>query len=331
MRSYHLSKSGDGVDGLSVRDHERPIPGPGEVAVAVRAASIGFREALVLRGAYVLPVKPDGIPVAEGAGDVVAVGPGVDAVRAGDRVAATVFPTWQDGPWGLEHLPQRGGSLDGMLTEIAVVEEHGLVPIPEHLSYAEAATLPCTAVTAWNALTGVRAGQTVVTQGSGGVSLFTIQFAKALGAKVIATTSSPAKAKRLTGLGADDVIDYRATPDWPAQVRDLTGGRGADHIVDVTGLLGDSLRAVALGGQVASVGFVSGTVPMLDPRALFASGATVRPIAIGSRAQFQEMNRLIEAAGIHPVIDSQYPFDDARDAFRRLLSGEALGKIVITI
>jgi NADPH:quinone reductase-like Zn-dependent oxidoreductase len=150
MRSYHLSKSGDGVDGLSVRVHERPAPGPGEVAVAVRAASIGFREALVLRGAYVLPVKPDGVPVAEGAGDVVAVGPGVDAVRVGDRVAATVFPTWQDGPWGLEHLPQRGGSLDGMLTEIAVVEEHGLVPIPEHLSFAEAATLPCTAVTAWN-------------------------------------------------------------------------------------------------------------------------------------------------------------------------------------
>lgn len=331
MRSYHLSETGAGVDGLSVRDHERPAPGPGEVAVAVRAASIGYRESLVLRGAYVLPVKPDGVPVAEGAGEVVAVGPDVDTVRPGDRVAATVFPSWQDGPWGLEHVPQRGGSLDGMLTEVAVVEEQGLVPIPDRLSFAEAATLPCTALTAWNALSGVHAGQTVVTQGSGGVSLFAIQFAKALGARVIATTSSAEKAKRLAGLGADEVIDYRAAPDWAAEVRDLTGGRGADHVVDVAGLLGDSLRAVALGGLVACVGFVSGTAPMLDPRALFASGATVRPIAIGSRAQFLEMNRLIERAGIRPVIDREFPFDDARDAFRRLLSGDAFGKIVIGI
>jgi NADPH:quinone reductase-like Zn-dependent oxidoreductase len=335
VRSYHLSNTGDGIEGLSLRDHEDPTPGPGQVAVAVRAAGLSYRELLVLRGKYVLPVKPDVVPVAEGAGEIIAVGPGVDAARLGDRVAATLFPTWQDGPFDVAHLAQRGGSLDGMLTEIAVLEETGLVPVPAHLSYEEAATLPCTALTAWNALTGdgrgVQPGETVVVQGSGGVSTFALQFAKALGAKVIATTSTPAKARRLRELGADEVVDYTASPDWAADVRDLTAGRGADRVVDVTGLLASSLRAVRLGGHIACVGFVSGTAQPVDPVLLFASGATVRPIAVGSRSQFLEMNRLIESARLRPVIDRTFPFDRSPDAFRFYASGEATGKIVIRL
>ncbi|WP_433217951.1 zinc-dependent alcohol dehydrogenase family protein [Microtetraspora malaysiensis] len=334
MRSYHLD-SGAGLDGLSIRKHEDPVPGPGQVLVAVRAASLSFRELMVLRGDYVLPVKPDVVPVSDGAGEVVALGPGVSSVRAGDRVTATLFPSWQDGPFGGEHLAQLGGSLDGMLTELALLDEKALVPVPGHLSYQEAATLPCAAVTAWNALTGdcagLRAGQTVVLQGSGGVSLFALRFAKALGARVIATTSGPAKASRLAELGADEVVDYRATPDWPGEVRELTGGRGADRVVDVAGLLEQSLKAVAIAGHVACVGFVSDTAPPIDPRVLFASGATLRAVAVGSRAQFLEMNRVIEANGLRPVIDRAFAFDDAPAAYRYYASGEAFGKVVITI
>ncbi|MGP3910122.1 zinc-dependent alcohol dehydrogenase family protein [Nonomuraea sp. 10N515B] len=334
MRSYHVD-SGAGIDGLSIRKHEDPVPGAGQVVVAVHATSLSYRELMVLRGDYVLPVKPDVVPVSDGAGEVVAVGPGVAGFRIGDRVAATLFPSWQDGPFGVQHLPQRGGSLDGMLTELAVVEESGLVPIPDHLSYEEAATLPCAAATAWNALTGdgigLRPGQTLVTQGSGGVSLFALQFAKALGARVIATTSSPAKAQRLAELGADEVIDYRATPDWPAEVRELTGGRGADRVVDVAGLLEQSLKAVTIEGHVACVGFVSNAAPPIDPRVLFASGATIRPVAVGSRAQFVAMNRAIEVNRIRPVIDRVFAFDEAPDAYRYYASGKALGKIVIRL
>jgi NADPH:quinone reductase-like Zn-dependent oxidoreductase len=333
MRSYHVN-SGAGIDGLSITQHDDPIPGPGQVLVAVRATSLSFRELMVLRGDYVLPVKPDVVPVSDGAGEVVAVGPGVSTARVGDRVTATLFPSWQDGPFGVEHLPQRGGSLDGMLTELALVDESALVPIPDHLSYEEAATLPCAAVTAWNALTGgdssLRPGQTLVTQGSGGVSLFALQFAKALGARVIATTSSPAKATRLAELGADEVIDYQAEPDWPGKVRELTGGRGADRIVDVAGLLEQSLKAVTTAGHVACVGFVSDTAPPIDPRTLFASGATLRAVAVGSRAQFLAMNRAIEVNRLHPVIDQVFTFDNAPDAYRYYASGKAFGKVVIS-
>ncbi|MER7209775.1 NAD(P)-dependent alcohol dehydrogenase [Streptosporangium sp. NPDC000239] len=333
IRSYHLD-SGAGLASLKVREHPDPVPGPGQVAVAVRATSLSFRELMILHGDYVLPVKPDVIPLSDGAGDVVAVGAGVDPRRVGERVMATLFPSWQDGPFGLEHLPQRGGSLDGMLTEVALVEEESLVPIPRHLSYEEAATLPCAAVTAWNALTGMggpHPGQTVVTQGSGGISLFALRFAKALGARVIATTSGPEKAARLLDLGADEVVDYRAVPDWPAGVRELTGGRGAEHVIDVTGQLERSLRAAAMAGQVACVGFVSGTAAPIDPRLLFASGATMRPVAVGSRAQFLAMNEVIEANGLRPLIDSVFPFGKAHDAYRHYASGRAFGKVVITV
>ncbi len=333
VRSYHVT-TGAGVDGLSVRTHEPRSPGPGEVAVAVRATSLSFRELLVLRGQYVLPVKPDVVPVSDGAGEVVAVGAGVQRVRPGDRVAATLFPGWQDGPFRVAYLPQLGGSLDGMLTELAVLPEAALVPIPGHLSYAEAATLPCAAVTAWNALTGdgrgVRPGQTVLTLGSGGVSLFALQFAKVLGARVIATTGSADKERRLRALGADEVVNYREVPDWPDAVRELTSGHGVDRVVDVAGTLEQSLRSVTVDGHVAFVGSVSGSWPPLDPRLLFGAAATVRAVAVGSRAQFADMNRTIAAHGLRPVIDRVFPFEEAAAAYRYYESENPFGKVVIT-
>jgi NADPH:quinone reductase-like Zn-dependent oxidoreductase len=334
VRSYHVT-SGDGIDGLSLRTHEPRMPGVGEVAVAVHAVSLSFRELLVLRGQYVLPVKPDVIPVSDGAGRVIAVGPGVRRVRPGDRVTATLFPQWQDGPLQPRYLPQLGGSLDGMLTELAVLPEQALVAIPEHLSYAEAATLPCAAVTAWNALTGdgpgVQPGQTVLTTGSGGVSLFVVQLAKVLGARVIATTGRAEKERRLRDLGADEVVNYRAVPEWHTAVRDLTGGRGVDRVVDTAGTLEQSLKSLTVNGHVAFVGSVSGDWPPLDPRLLFGAAATVRALAVGSHAQFTRLNEIVSAHRLRPVIDRVVPFEQARAAFRHYESASPFGKVVIEI
>jgi NADPH:quinone reductase-like Zn-dependent oxidoreductase len=334
VRSYHVN-SGDGIDGLALRTHEPRSPGPGEVAVAVRAVSLGFRELMVLRGSYVLPVKPDVIPVSDGAGQVVAVGPGVRRVRPGDRVTATLFPQWLDGPLRPQHLPQLGGSLDGLLTELAVLPEQALVPIPGHLSYAEAATLPCAAVTAWNALTGdgagVGPGHTVLTTGSGGVSLFAVQLAKLLGATVIATTGRAGKERRLRDLGADEVVNYRAEPDWPAAVRAVTGGRGVDRVVDTAGTLDESLRSLAVSGHLALVGSRSGDWRPLDPRLVFGVAATVRAVAVGSRAQFTRLTEIVAAHRLRPVIDRVFPFADAAAAYRYYETADPFGKVVITI
>src|SRR6266567_6983418 len=259
MKSYHVN-IGAGLAGLLVKEHDRPVPGPHEVLVRVRACSLSFRELMILiLGYYPLPVRPDVVPVSDGAGEVIAVGSGVTRAKVGDRVAGAVFPHWIDGPFAWEYAAQLGGSLDGMLTEVAVLREEALVHIPNHLSFEEAATLPIAAVTAWNALTGSRplqAGDTVLTLGSGGVSLFALQLAKLFGARVIATTSSEEKAQRLKALGADEVINYRTTPDWHVAVRGLTGGRGADVVVEVggAGTLEQSLKATAAERQISVVG-----------------------------------------------------------------------------
>jgi len=203
MRSYHAT-SGGGLEGLVLREHDEPVPQPREVLVRVRASSLNFREISVLRGTYPLPIKPDVVMGADGAGEVVALGPGVTRVRVGDRVAAAMFPRWIDGPIAWEYAPQIGGSLDGMMTEYIALSEDALVRLPDHLSFEEGATLPCAAVTAWNALTGARrlqAGDAVLTLGSGSVSLFALQLARLFGARVIATTSSDIKAERLRALG----------------------------------------------------------------------------------------------------------------------------------
>ncbi|MEU4192622.1 NAD(P)-dependent alcohol dehydrogenase [Kribbella sp. NPDC026611] len=331
MKSYHLTYGG-GLESLRLREHPVPEPGPTEVLVKIRANSLSARELNILEGRYPLPVADDIIAASDGAGEVVGIGADVDRFAVGDRVLGVVFPRWFDGRFDLARADQLGGSLDGLLTEYAVLDQEGLVSIPSHLSYEEAATLPCAAVTAWNALTdgqGLLPGEHVLTLGTGGVSLFALQFAKLLGAHVISTAGSDEKAARLVELGADAVINRRTTPDWAKQVRELTDGRGVDHVVDVAGALNESTRATATGGEVAFVGSLGGADP-IDARLLFTSSVTLRPIALGHRAHFLAMNEAIAASGLRPVIDRVFPFDRTPEAFRYYWDGGGFGKVVIT-
>jgi NADPH:quinone reductase-like Zn-dependent oxidoreductase len=334
MKSYHVNL-GAGLAGLMVKEHDRPVPGPREVLVRVRASALNYRELMILRGNYPLPIRPDVIPLSDGAGSVVVVGSDVTRVKVGDRVAGAIFPHWIDGPFGWEYAAQLGGSLDGMLTEYALLSEEALVHIPDHLSFEEAAALPCAAVTAWNALTGGRplqAGDTVLTLGSGGVSLFALQFAKLFGARVIATTSSEEKAQRLKALGADSVINYRRIPDWHEAVRELTGGRGVDYVVEVggAGTLEKSIKSIAASGQISLVGGLAKDASAIDINVLRSNVFTLRYIAVGSRAQFIAMNRAISVSRLKPVIDRVFPFDDVRAAYCYYEDGQYFGKVIIS-
>ena len=333
MKSYHAN-SGAGLKGLFVKEHPTPQPGPHEILVRVRANSLNARELSVLRGNYPLPVKPDVVMCADGSGEIVAAGTEVSRVAVGDRVAAVMFPRWVDGRIELENAPQLGGSLDGMLTEFIVLNEDAVVRIPENLSFEQAATLPCAAVTAWNALTGARrlqAGETVLTLGSGGVSLFSLQFAKLFGARVIATTSSAEKAAQLRALGADEVIDRKATPDWHRVVRELTHGRGVDQVIDVAGgSLEQSIRSVGLDGLVNFIGRLSDQATTVDTNVVYGAAATLRVVFAGSRAQFVAMNKAITVNRLEPVIDRVFPFEDAAAAFRYYEAGNSFGKVIIS-
>ncbi len=337
MKSYH-NNLGAGLDGLVMKEHAVPTPGPRQVLIRVRACALNARELMILiQGAYPLPVKSDGIPVSDGAGEVVAVGEGVTRARVGDRVTASIFPYWIDGPYTRDVSAQLGGSLDGMLTEYALLPEEGIIQIPDHLSFEEAACLPCAGVTAWNALTGGRnlqAGDTVLTLGSGGVSLFALQFTRSAGCRVIATTSSERKAERLKQLGADAVINYRTTPDWEKTVRELTGGRGVDAVIEVGGpdTIVRSIRSTRVGGELALVGLSTETSPadVGIYRATTANLVTLRSIAVGSRAQFLAMNRAIAINQLRPIIDRVFPFEEARAAYRYYQEARALGKVIIS-
>jgi len=332
MKSYHAN-SGAGLSGLTLREHEKPTPGPHEVLLKVRANSLNSRELLVLRGTYPLPVKPDVVMGSDGAGEVVAIGPGVTRVAVGDRVAASMFPRWIAGRIDWEYAPQLGGSLDGMMTEFIVLSEDALVRIPDHFTYEEAATLPCAGVTAWNALMGARrlkAGDTVLTLGSGSVSLFALQFAKACGARAIATTSSDEKAEKLKAVGADDVINYRTTPDWDVAVRELTGQRGVDQVVETGGgTLERSIKATALDGQINFVGRLSVNTSTLDTNILYSSATTIRVVFAGNRAHFIEMNRAITANRLKPIIDRVFSFEEVHAAFSYYEEARPLGKVVL--
>jgi NADPH:quinone reductase-like Zn-dependent oxidoreductase len=330
MRAYQLDRLGS-LDGLVLVERDIPSPGAGEVLVQVRASSLNFRDMIILDGWYPAPVPPGRVPLSDAAGDVVAVGAGVTRFKTGDRVINSFFPNWFGGSFNA--MPEAYVvDRDGWLTEYKVISVEALVSMPEHLTFEEAATLPCAAVTAWSALAGVKAGETVLTQGMGGVSVFAVQLAKAFGARVIATTSSPEKALRLRELGADEVIDYRASPDWADQVRALTGGRGVDRVVEVggPGTLAQSVKAVAYGGQISLVGVLAGAEGGIDFMTMFLSQATFQPIVVGSRRDLEDLCRTMEQHQIRPMIDSVFSFDEAKAGWSHYADRKVTGKVVIS-
>ncbi len=312
MNLFRLETIG-AIDGLGVREEAIPVPSAGEVLIRVKASALNFRDLAIVLGKSPFAVRAGVVPVSDAAGEVEAVGPDVSTLKAGDRVVSRFFPTWYGGP-RIPNPDMYGTDRDGWLTEYKVVRAEALSLAPSSLTFEEAASLPCAAVTGWSALAGVRAGDTVLTQGSGGASLFALQLAKLLGARVIATTSSAQNGERLKSLGADAVVDYVETPQWAAAVRALTAGRGVDRVVDVggPGTLAESLKAVAYGGEVALVGALGESKAGLDFMGLFMSQATLRCISVGSRVDVEAMNRAVDAHAMRPVIDRVFPFAEAK-------------------
>lgn len=335
MKTYRLEKTGS-LDNLSLNQEADPTPGAHDVVIRVRANALNYRDLMVMGGSYRVPPKPRVIPLSDGAGEIVAVGSGVKRIKIGDRVAGAFFQGWMGGHIAAEHLStDMGGSIDGMLSEFVVLNEQGVVKIPAHLSFEEAATLPCAAVTAWCCLTDQRQlmpGDTVLTLGSGGVSVFAIQIARMFGARIIATTSSDAKADKLRALGAHEVINYTKHPEWDKEVMRLTGRRGADFVVEVggPGTLASSLKSAAIGGHVVQVGVLGGVGQQIDPALFRGRSITTRSITVGSRQSFEAMLRAIDVNQMRPVIDKVFKFDDAKLAYQHLQEQKHFGKVVIS-
>ena len=337
MKAFRFVSFGS-LDGLKPHQAASPRPGPCEVVVRMRAASLNVRDVMIAEQRYAVPGKAGVIALSDGAGEIVECGPGASRFRTGDRVTATYFPQWRDGRLDFQMaFDQYGCTRDWAAAEYALYHQDALVAIPEHLSFEEGATLTCAAVTAWSALTtlprGILPGERVLTMGTGGVPLFALQFAKAMGAEAIALTSSAPKALRLKALGADHVIDTRADPDWEKLIPGLTDGRGVDHIIETGGVrtIEHSLRAVGADGQIASIGVMRGADLKIDPVPLGSAYASIRRIFVGSRASFEAMNRAIRLHRIRPVIDHVRPFDDTVEALHAFKAQNHFGKIVLSI
>ncbi len=334
MRVFEIQDS-FGLDNLRLTERPDPVPGPGQVVLKMRSASLNYRDLLMVRGHY-NPRQPlPLVPCSDGVGVVTSVGEGVSRVAVGDRVASCFFQTWIGGPPTAEKLQGTlGGPLDGTLAEQVVLSEDGVVPAPEHLSDVEAATLPCAALTAWSALVEqgeVGADQTVLVQGTGGVSIFALQICQALGARVIVTSSSDAKLQKAIALGAWKAINYSEDPSWGKTVGRLTDGVGVDQVVEVggAGTLGQSLRAVRVGGQISVIGVLSGISSELNIIPILMQNIRLQGILVGSRDGFERMNKLLTTNEIHPVVDRVFPFSEAGEAFRHMASGAHFGKIAI--
>jgi NADPH:quinone reductase-like Zn-dependent oxidoreductase len=336
MRTYELR--GKGLDTLTLVERPVPRPGPGQVLVRMHAASLNYRDLLVATGRYGRgELRYPLVPLSDGAGEVVDVGPGVTRLAPKDRVASAFFQKWVDGPFDASKAGSAlGGAIDGVLSEYVVLEEGGAVKFPPFLSYEEASTLPCAGVTAWVSLMELgelQARDAVLTMGTGGVSIFTLQFSKAIGASVIATSSSDAKLARAEQLGADHGVNYRSTPDWAAAARALTQGRGVDALLEVggAGTLPTSLRALREGGHLVLVGLLSGEMANREAAQQSGGGVRVDSVYVGSARHFDRMNEAIARWGLKPIVDRTFPFEAAGRAYRHLESGAHFGKVVITL
>jgi NADPH:quinone reductase-like Zn-dependent oxidoreductase len=326
-----------GIDKLELVTLPDPAPRRGEVLVEVRAVSWNYRDLMVTAGKYNPKMHLPRIPCSDGAGEVVAIGEGVTRVKVGDRVAGIFMQNWIDGePDAAKIRGALGGDIDGMLAEYVVLREEGVVHFPAHLSFEEASTLPCAAVTAWNAVTragSIHAGDTVVVQGTGGVSIFALQFAKMMGARVLGTSSSEEKLARARAMGLDAGLSYREHPEWDKWVMEQTGGRGADLVVEVggAGTFTRSLRALRIGGAVAQIGVLSESSEGIEIPLLLHRQVRLCGIYVGSRADFEKMNRAIQQEELKPMVDEVFSFTDAPAVLQRIQSGSHFGKLVTSV
>jgi NADPH:quinone reductase-like Zn-dependent oxidoreductase len=337
MRAYQLPKPGAGIESLAMIERPMPKPSHRQVLVKVAACSLNYRDLGIVRGSYRAPVRDNIIPLSDGAGEVVEVGPSVLRVKVGDKVAGCFFQRWAGGEPGPHvHASALGGSIDGMLAEYVVLEEEGVVKIPAHLSLDEGATLPCAAVTAWEAMynhAGLSAGQTVLLQGTGGVSIFGLQFAHATGIVAIITSSSDEKLARAQALGAACGINYKTTADWDKAAIAFNNGRGVDQVLEVGGAntMTLSFGAIRVGGKVSIIGGLSGGARELNPGLIFSKRANVQGISVGSMQTFETMNAAMAANKIKPVIDRVFGFDEVQAAYAHMAAGAHFGKIVIRV
>jgi NADPH:quinone reductase-like Zn-dependent oxidoreductase len=326
-----------GIENLSAVEREQPEPKAGEVLVKFHAVSLNYRDLMMVKGFYNPKLKTPLVPFSDGAGEVVAIGENVTKWKVGDKVCPIFMQGWIDG--AIDYQKARtalGGDADGCLREFGAFDENGLVRFPDHLTYEEAATLPCAAVTAYNALfcsSRLKPDDAVLLQGTGGVSIFALQFASILGCRIIITSSSDEKLQRAKKLGADDLINYKQTEDWDRAVLDLTEKRGVDHVVEVggAGTMQRSVNAVKMGGDVSVIGVLAGKGEF-NPTSLLMKTVKLQGIYVGSKQMFEDMNRLIcQYTHLKPVIDKTFAFDEARDALKRMESGSHFGKIVVKI
>jgi NADPH:quinone reductase-like Zn-dependent oxidoreductase len=328
-----------GFDNLRCVERPAPQAGPAEVVVRVQGASINRRDVGIVSGTArnALAYRPPLVPMSDAAGEVVEIGPGVTRWRCGDRVTARFFPAWLSGDPAPELLGGvMGGGLQGAAQEYLRLPEHAVSASPANLSHVEAATLPCAALTAWRALiveSRLRAGETVLVLGTGGVALFALQFAKASGARVIVTSSSDKRLERARQLGADDTINYSQVPDWGVEARRLTGGRGVDHVVEVggAGTLGQSIAATRFGGTIALVGRLADAEAGVPVASIFSQNQRIAGVTVGSRAHFEDMVRCIEVCDIHPIIEAVFDLEATAQAFRRVAANGVFGKVAISL
>ena len=324
-----------GIDSLELVERPTPQPGPGEVLVRIRAVSFNFRDLLMVKGSYNPKLRLPRIPCSDGAGEVVSVGDGVTRWKTGDRVAGIFMQNWLDGPpTPAKTKGALGGDIDGVLAEYVVFKEAGLVSFPDGLSFEEGATLPCAAVTARNALLAgnLTPDSTILIQGTGGVSIFALQFAKLRGLRVLGISSSAAKLDRAKDLGLDEGFDYGANSEWDQWVLDETGGNGVDLIVEVggAGTLPRSLRALKMGGMIAQIGVLSGPAEHIPIPMVLHKHLRIQGIYVGSRHDFEEMNKAVTSSGLRPVFECR-PWTKAREVLQQMESATHFGKLVVKV
>ncbi|WP_088241382.1 zinc-dependent alcohol dehydrogenase family protein [Calothrix rhizosoleniae] len=334
MKVWQVQSPG-GLNGLTLVDKPQPQPGVKQILLKMCAVSLNYRDLITVKGAYGSKQKFPFIPFSDGVGEVVAVGEGVSKVQIGDRVAGIFMQSWLSGKFQGNHPKSAlGGAIDGLLAEYVTLDEDGVVKVPAHLSHEEAATLPCAPVTAWNALTTVgklQPGDTILTLGTGGVSLFALQFAKMMGVRVIATSSSDKKLDKLIQLGASDGINYQKTPNWDEKVWEITEKKGVDRVIEVGGAntLNKSLRALSYGGHISLIGVLAGFSADISTVTILQKGIHIQGIYVGSREMFAAMNRAISLHQIRPIIDRVFPFEQAPEALAYMESGAHFGKICL--